>query len=236
MRLADHYDRKYRSATVRRSIAIREHPTDRFEMLVAVASRDAGGRYLEIGAGNGATVLALEPLYRELVATELSEVRARELAAAVSNRPNIRVLRHDIETDRLDYPDEHFDTVAISAVIEHLVDPIRALQAIHRVVRPGGRVLIDTPNIAKWTRRLKLALGYFPSTASLDEGLTAYDRRTPTELYDDGHFHYFTVRSLSRICTERARFSSVRVHGYGATPLSRWWPAMFSDVFLVATK
>ena len=158
------------------------------------------------------------------------------LAHWVADHPKIRTLRHDLEAERLDVPGDHFDTVALSAVVEHLVDPIRALQAVHRIVRPGGRLLLDTPNIAKWTRRVKLALGYFPATASFDEGLLAYDRKTPTELHDEGHFHYFTVRSLGRICTERAGFSRVQAFGYGATPLSRWWPAMFSDVFLVATK
>jgi len=43
-------------------------------------------------------------------------------------------------------------------------------------------------------------------------------------------------RSLRRICIERAGFTAVEQHGYGWTPLSRRWPTMFSDVFLVATK
>jgi SAM-dependent methyltransferase len=204
-------------------------------MLVKVASQ-ASGRYLEIGAGNGSTLLSLEGRYDVLVATELSPARAKDLERVFATHPKVTILQHDLEAEPLPYPDGHFDTVAMSAVIEHLIDPIAALRDLYRVLRPGGRLLLDTPNIAKWTRRLKLLVGYFPSTASLQEGLVAYDRKTPTELHDEGHFHYFTFRSLSRICQERIGFSRVDGLGYGRTRLSRAWPTLFSDVFVVATK
>jgi len=236
MRLTDHYDRKYAGQSGPAEIARVAHAGDRFEALVEVAARGAHGRYLEIGAGSGATLRALEPLYDELVGTELSPVRGQQLAAAFAGHGKVRVVCHDIEAERLRFPDDYFDTIAMSAVIEHLVEPIAALVELRRVLRPGGRLLIDTPNIAKWTRRVKLALGYFPATASHDEGLTTYDRK-PSDLHDEGHLHYFTFRSLRRICTERAGFSAVLPHGYGRTALSRWWPTLFSDdVFVVAIK
>jgi SAM-dependent methyltransferase len=236
MSLVDHYDRKYAQQVAPEPIPRVVHPIGRAEMLVKIASEDAGGRYLEIGAGNGAVLLSLLDRYDELVATELSPTRARALAACFAGHRRVHVVCGDIERDRLDYPDGHFATVALCDVIEHLLDPIAALKELHRLLRPGGRLLIATPNIAKWTRRVKLALGFFPSTASLDEGLLAYDRRTPTELLDEGHFHYFTFRSLRRICIERVGFRRVDTLGYGRTPLSRHLPTLFSDVFVVARK
>lgn len=236
MRLVEHYDQKYGGKqALPAPIAIVDRPRNRFEMLVKVAS-SGRGRYLEIGAGSGASLLTLEGVYDSLVGTELSPARAAQLAETFAGHENVKVVRHDIERERLDYPDGHFDTVAMCAVIEHLMDPIGALRELHRVLAPGGRLLLDTPNIAKWTRRIKLMAGYFPSTASLDEGLVAYDRKTPTDLHDEGHFHYFTYRSLTKICRERIGFRTVERHGYGRTELSRRLPTLFSDVFIVAAK
>jgi SAM-dependent methyltransferase len=235
-RLVEHYDTKYSDEAAPRPVDIVDSPRDRFQMLVKVASEGARGRYLEIGAGNGATVISLANLYDDIAVTELSQTRAQSLSRSLGAYSNVRVLCHDLESQPLPFPDDHFDTVAMCAVIEHLVDPISALVEVRRVMRPGGRLLLDTPNIAKWTRRVKLALGYFPATASTDEGLVTYDGKTPTDLHDEGHLHYFTFRSLERICIDRARFSRVIRRGYGRNPLSQRWATMFSEIFLVAEK
>jgi SAM-dependent methyltransferase len=53
----------------------------------------------------------------------------------------------NIETDDFPYPDESFDVVVFSELIEHMgVNPVRALSEIHRVLRPGGVVVVTTPN------------------------------------------------------------------------------------------
>lgn len=239
-RLETHYNEKYAGGglgTVT-PVVIGSRPTDRFQMVVSEASRAAGGRYLEIGAGSGNTLLSLVNCYDELVATELATTRAEAMNRLFEPLAGkISVVRGNIEAERLAYPDGTFDTIVMNAVIEHLVDPIAGLREANRLLKPGGRLIIDTPNIAKWTRRLKLLSGYFPATASREEGLVCYDRRTPTDLHDEGHLHYFTYRSMIRLCRERAGFSRVERRGYGRTFLSRLWPELFSsDVFVVAYK
>jgi SAM-dependent methyltransferase len=53
----------------------------------------------------------------------------------------------NIENDPFPYADESFDAVVFSELIEHLgVNPVRALAEIHRVLRPGGIVIVTTPN------------------------------------------------------------------------------------------
>jgi SAM-dependent methyltransferase len=243
-RLVEHYDQKYQHsdyATVR-AVPLVPCPQNRFEMAVLKASSE-GGRYLEIGAGSGNIALTVLESYDELVLTELSNIRTIELKKLFKKYEKVKVIQHNLDTNSLDYPSNYFDTVLLVAVVEHLVDPIMCLKELCRVLKPRGRLIIDTPNIAKWTRRLKLLLGYFPSTASLDEGLLSYDTKIPTDLYDNGHMHYFTFRSLSRLCIERCGFNRVERFGYGSwksirSPylLCKMFPSLFSEVFIVVYK
>ena len=129
------------------------------------------------------------------------------------------------------------------ALIEHLFDPLRAMQRVRRWLRPGGFAFVDTPNIAKWTRRAKLLCGRFPATASQSEGLVTYEGG-PTDLYDEGHLHYFTFASLTRMLTQRCGFSRVERVSYASAPhllgrrgsyaLACLAPTLFSEIALVA--
>ena len=242
-KLKDHYDLKYKNSDslLVKSIPKVTCPSDRFEMAMLMAS-GRNGKYLEIGAGSGNVALSVLQKYDELVLTELSSIRINELARLFKDQAKVKVIQHNIEDEALDYPDCYFDTIVMVAVIEHLIDPRIALKELHRVLKPDGRLIIDTPNIAKWTRRIKLLFGYFPSTASLDEGLFRYDKITPTDLHDDGHLHYFTFRSLSRMCM-LAGFSKVEWLGYGnwsstKTPyyLARYFPTILSEIFVMVSK
>ena len=244
-RLVEHYEQKYRQSnyTLVKPVPVVRSPRDRFEMAVLISSTSGGGRYLEIGAGSGNIALTVLEKYDELVLTEPSNVRANELSKLFKDQEKVKVIQHNIDNDTLDYPDGYFDTVVMVAVIEHLIDPKIALKELHR----GRPAMMNVKSAAvlflQWTRRIKLLFGYFPSTASLDEGLLCYDKKTSTDLYDDGHLHYFTFRSLSRLCIEQAGFRKVERFGYGSwkstrTPsfLAGLFPTIFSEVFVVAYK
>ena len=85
----------------------------------------------------------------------------------------------------LPFRDASFDAVIATEVIEHVRYPYRLLEEIRRVLRPSGRVLLSTPNVAIPVNRIALAVfGLFPD----DRGLH--------EEPDVGHIHFFTRRSL----------------------------------------
>src|SRR5713226_315520 len=52
------------------------------------------------------------------------------------------------DLDRVPYPfaDSSFDQLRAIHVIEHVSDVIRSMEEFHRLVRPGGRVRIETPH------------------------------------------------------------------------------------------
>ena len=56
----------------------------------------------------------------------------------------------NIESERFPYEDGTFSVVLFCEILEHLpVDPIHALAEIHRVLRPGGTLILTTPNAAR---------------------------------------------------------------------------------------
>ena len=48
--------------------------------------------------------------------------------------------------DRLPWPDASFATVVADSVIEHCDDPLAAIRELRRVLRPGGRLVLWSPN------------------------------------------------------------------------------------------
>jgi SAM-dependent methyltransferase len=248
-RLARHYDAKYGAEReALRSEIVRAHgaPASRHEACLTWFPRHfRGGDILEIGAGNGLVARSLAAAgvpFEHYTATEYSEARLDGLRRSLAGDPRMRAARLDLEAP----PGEHahrYEAVILLALVEHLVDPIAGLRHVREMLRPGGFAFIDTPNIAKYSRRLKLLFGRFPSTASRDEGLATWDGE-PVDLHDEGHLHYFTYRSLSRLLVERCAFARTVPAPYVTPPhlfgrridaaLARWRPQLFAELCLVA--
>lgn len=56
--------------------------------------------------------------------------------------------------DSKDYKQDFFDYVTMDQVIEHMVDPIEALKGVAKILKPGGYVVLSTPNANGWGARL----------------------------------------------------------------------------------
>ncbi|HEX8887777.1 MAG TPA: glycosyltransferase [Pyrinomonadaceae bacterium] len=94
----------------------------------------------------------------------------------------------NIEEDVFPYEDEVFDTVLFCEIIEHLLsDPVHALIEIRRVLKPGGLLVLTTPNVARLDNVRKIIAGeniYDPYS-----GYGAYGR----------HNREYTQKELSQL-------------------------------------
>jgi SAM-dependent methyltransferase len=64
------------------------------------------------------------------------------------------------EKDLFPFPDNHFDVVVATEVFEHLIfSPTHFLFEIHRVLKPGGIMVLTTPNAVSLTKTIKMLLG-----------------------------------------------------------------------------
>lgn len=122
----------------------------------------AGSRLLEIGCGAGnlllqASVRGSFPVALDLAMQSLTFVRSRLREARSGLEAPIGFACTQAVGERLPLADESFDCVLLSEVIEHLKAPKISIREASRVLRPGGRLLVTTPNyrslwpIMEWT-------------------------------------------------------------------------------------
>ena len=109
------------------------------------------GRILDIGCGYGALALTMsEGADLDVVAMDILEERVSSVQGKIRTRDRkagsgIRLLRANAEKG-LPFRPDSFDGAVATEVLEHLDDPGRMLQEAHRVLRPGGRLFLTTPN------------------------------------------------------------------------------------------
>jgi SAM-dependent methyltransferase len=66
----------------------------------------------------------------------------------------------NLEVDRFPYADGSFDVVLFCDILEHLLlDPDHAVAEMHRVLRPGGHLILTTPNATRLASLIALAKG-----------------------------------------------------------------------------
>jgi SAM-dependent methyltransferase len=107
----------------------------------------------------------------------------------------------DLGLGRLPFPDGAFDFVTYTDVIEHhAYSSKRVLREIHRVLVPGGRVILLTPNHASIYNRMKLLAG----RSVLDDLDYFFDTCAEDAVYDGHHREY--TRAEVRAILQRAEF------------------------------
>jgi SAM-dependent methyltransferase len=193
---------------------------------------------VDIGCGDGAATAAaarVNPGHRfvglDWSADALRHARARGLT----------LIRAEVEPTGLPIASGRADVVVMSELIEHLLDPDSALEEARRVLKPGGTLLLSTPNLAAWYNRGLLALGVQPLFTEVS--LRGVFGRPGTQVA--GHLRLFTARALVGLLAARG-FGSIRVSGAcyhdvprPLRPLDRafcGWPAAASILLVRARK
>jgi 2-polyprenyl-3-methyl-5-hydroxy-6-metoxy-1,4-benzoquinol methylase len=149
-------------------------------------------------------------------------------------------------TTTFPFPDASFDCVVAGEVIEHVPSPDFMLSEIFRVLTPGGRLVISTPNLVSWANRILVPLGIQPlftetsSAVNLGRVFKALGQHSTVQ----GHLKIFTYRSLAELL-EREGFTLQARHGtkfFFPYPISlidgfmARYPAVASGLVYVAEK
>lgn len=116
----------------------------RFATYVGVLQRLAGeqGRVLDLGCGGGQTTYAVACGVRQAIGLDVSRLALRDRPPQPDNVSFVQA-----DAASLPFASCCFDVVAFHDALEHLPDVERALQQALRVVRPGGWLVVFSPNL-----------------------------------------------------------------------------------------
>jgi SAM-dependent methyltransferase len=140
-----YYPPRYRRFNAAAAFVLRRLYLRRVDRWLARLPRT--GLALELGSGTGWMLRALRARGWRAVGSE----RTVAAAAAARNAAGVPVFVGDLDAIH-DAP--VLDLVIMFHVLEHLADPLAALRAVARRVKPGGTLILGIPNIASWQARV----------------------------------------------------------------------------------
>jgi len=110
------------------------------------------GRLLDAGGGTGRIAQSLVPLAKQVVVADLS---FRMLGQAIRKDGLRGVNAH---SERLPFAEGEFERVIMVYAMHHVGDQAQTARELYRVLAPGGRLVIEEPNLHHWAVRL-IAIG-----------------------------------------------------------------------------
>lgn len=188
--------------------------------------RSDAGRVLEIGSVPFQFTSLLKQLGYDVHGIDL----APERLDGFVKKHELSVDKVDIETETFPFEDGAFGTVLFLEVLEHLrINPLHTSRELARVLKPGGRLLLSTPNITP-IKRLMFLMG-----KSYQGDLVTEFRKLETV----GHMGHFRLYDLSdiRVILDHVGLEVVATSFEGDYPVGSWktdwirWVSPRKDVF-----
>lgn len=148
--------------------------------LLPLISKDARC-ILEVGCAEGMTGNELKKRPGVFVAgIELNEYAAEKARHVLDD-----VIVGDIEKMGIPYSPSSFDCVIFADVLEHLVDPLRALKKVKKVLKKDGTIIMSIPNVQ-----------FYGVVHQLIEGNWTYQKEG---ILDETHLRFFTFKEIEKL-------------------------------------
>jgi SAM-dependent methyltransferase len=156
-------------------------------------------RLLDVGAQFGALAIYATQLGCRVAAVDYG-MYEKAFREAVADR-GVDYRECDLGREPLPFPDNSFDFATYTDVIEHhAFSPKRVLTEIHRVLVPGGRLILATPNHASIYNRIRLCFG-----RSINDEFDYFFNTTADAKPYPGHHREFTREEI-RSALEQTNF------------------------------
>jgi len=152
---------------------------ERMELLISFYKHLKPKKTLDIGCGSGYMGHLIKKFDPDVVIHGLDV--SEHAISQIKDYDKAYFL--NIDENNIPEPDNDFDLVVCSDVIEHIYDVDHCLNEIKRILKPGAKAIITTPNYSFWKYRVITLLGGMPSI-----------------LKDPRHIHVFNLDVIRRKC------------------------------------
>lgn len=162
---------------------------DKVAALIGALGEVTGRRCLDLGSDNGVVSLLLRRQGGSWASGDLTPETVEAIRGLVETDV------HLVTETRLPFVNAEFDVVVVADMIEHTHDDAAFVAELARVLRPGGRLIVNTPHARNtMLRRLRLALGQ--TDEKHGHVRAGYTRETLTAVlspaFEVGAFHTYT--------------------------------------------
>jgi SAM-dependent methyltransferase len=185
----------------------------RYKVLYSILHPYLAGKVLDIGVYPGLFTYVIKKLGADVEAVDLEPER---IPGEIGKF--LKIHQVDIETGEIPLGNSSYDAILFLAILEHLrLNPLAVLRRFRGLLKPGGRLFIQTPNLGFWRCRLKVLLG-----KSFDESPYAAYSRLET-LGHPGHIRVYTMSEVKEML-QRCGFKIELARFFNNDDLERFWP------------